>query len=119
MNVQGKIFDADTREPLYAAHIYKHHADDSRTPVQTISNMNGSFFADGFLPSDKIGFSYLNYDYQVFPTNQEHFYLQRKDFGIEEVTITAERKKTSQKNSKKWLWWLVPVIFIALIIANK
>lgn len=93
-SVKGKVFDAETKEPIPYATIRV-----TGTDNYTLTDQDGSFFIDD-LCSDKntlivscIGYSNVTTAHHHGHGSLPHFYLTQEVTGLNEVTVQAQKRK--------------------------
>lgn len=114
---RGTVLDADTLETLPGAHIYIVR-NGERIPANTTTDMSGKFTIQSMGLNDKIGISYVGYDFQEFDQVGGDFKLQPKAFGIGEVTVIGT-KETKKANYLPYILLFLLLIAIIYFIVRK
>jgi hypothetical protein len=97
--VKGKVFDANSKEPLPFVNIaFK------GTNVGMTTDFNGSFNLESKWASDTLQVSYVGYDTEYIPVimgKTQTIDVELKETGttLETVTITAKKKRYRKKNN--------------------
>jgi len=98
--VSGKVFDAETKEPLPFVNISFEN-----TSVGTTTDLDGYFEIDSRFVTDNLCASFLSFKTQCQRIEVEgknrklEFYLESDRLELEEVTIVAKRGRYRKKNN--------------------
>lgn len=96
--LSGKIYDADSREPIYFASV-----NIKGTPIYDMSDENGYYMLEGIVPGDYtvyvsiLGYQHIEREVSITKSAEDiDFYLNISSLALDEVVVTARVSQSKE-----------------------